>query len=190
MLEVADDLSFSLKELRRAKSIVSSLLDLSRQSQSYTEEISLTVVCQDALRILHNRIKLLPIEIVESYREDLPQVRGNFANLGQVALNLIQNAADALDQKPGRIEIGTAADQERRVAWFYVKDNGPGIPPQVLPNIFHPFFTTKDAGVGTGLGLYLSYEIVKKHGGKIIVDTAPGQGTQFRVELPFIAEAG
>ena len=189
-LEVADDLSFSLKELRRAKSIVGSLLDLSRQSQSYTEEISLTVVCQDALRILHNRIKLLPIEIVENYQDNLPQVRGNFANLGQVALNLIQNAADALEQKPGRIEIGTAADQERRMVWFYVKDNGPGIPPQVLPNIFHPFFTTKDVGVGTGLGLYLSYEIVKKHGGKISVDTAPGQGTQFRVELPFIAEAG
>jgi two-component system NtrC family sensor kinase len=190
VLEVADDLSFSLKELSRAKSIVSSLLDLSRQSQSYTEEISLTVVCQDALRILHNRIKLLPIEIVENYQDNLPRVRGNFANLGQVALNLIQNAADALEQEPGRIEIGTAADQERRVVWFYVKDNGPGIPPQVLPNIFHPFFTTKDVGVGTGLGLYLSYEIVKKHGGKISVDTAPEQGTQFRVELPFIAEAG
>jgi two-component system NtrC family sensor kinase len=64
-LEVADDLSFSLKEMRRAKSIVSSLLDLSRQSQSYTEEVSLTVVCKDALRILHNRIKLLPIDVVE-----------------------------------------------------------------------------------------------------------------------------
>ena len=89
---MADDLAFSLKELRRAKSIVSSLLDLSRQSQSYTEEVSLTVVCQDALRILHNRIKLLPIEVVENYEEDLPKVRGNFANLGQVALNMIQNA--------------------------------------------------------------------------------------------------
>jgi signal transduction histidine kinase/putative methionine-R-sulfoxide reductase with GAF domain len=189
MLEVADDLSFSLKELRRAKSIVSSLLDLSRQSQSYTEEISLTVVCQDALRILHNRIKLLPIEIVENYQDDLPQVRGNFANLGQVALNMIQNAADAFEQRPGRIEIGTAADPERRVAWLYVADNGPGIPPQVLPNIFHPFFTTKDVGVGTGLGLYISYEIVKKHGGEILVDTAPGRGTRLRVELPFSTKA-
>jgi two-component system NtrC family sensor kinase len=187
---VADDLSFSLKELRRAKSIVSSLLDLSRQSQSYTEEVSLTVVCQDALRILHNRIKLLPIEIVESYEGELPRVRGNFANLGQVALNMIQNAADVFEQKPGRIEIGTAANHARGVVWFYVKDNGPGIPPHVLSNIFHPFFTTKGVGVGTGLGLYISYEIVKKHGGEIIVDTAPGQGTQFRVELPFIAETG
>jgi two-component system NtrC family sensor kinase len=185
---VADDLSFSLKELRRAKSIVSSLLDLSRQSQSYTEEVSLTVVCQDALRILHNRIKLLPVEIVENYEDELPRVRGNFANLGQVALNVIQNAVDAFDHKPGRIEVGTAVDWDRGIAWFYIKDNGPGIPPHVLPNIFHPFYTTKGVGVGTGLGLYISYEIVKKHGGEIVVDTAPGQGTQFRVELPFISE--
>ena len=188
--EVADDLAFSLKELRRAKSIVSSLLDLSRQSQSYTEEVSLTVVCQDALRILHNRIKLLPIEVTESYAEHLPRVRGNFANLGQVALNMIQNAVDAFEGKPGQIEVGTAADQGRGVVWFYVKDNGPGIPVHVLPNIFHPFYTTKGVGVGTGLGLYISYEIAKKHGGEVVVETAPGQGTQFRVELPSITETG
>jgi signal transduction histidine kinase/putative methionine-R-sulfoxide reductase with GAF domain len=190
VLDVADDLSFSLKELRRAKGIVSSLLDLSRQSQSYTEEVSLTVVCQDALRILHNRIKLLPIEIVENYQDDLPRVRGNFANLGQVALNMIQNAVDAFEQKPGRIEVGTGVDLARGIVWFYVKDNGPGIPPHVLPSIFHPFYTTKGVGVGTGLGLYISYEIVKKHGGEVRVDTALGQGTQFRVELPFISETG
>jgi signal transduction histidine kinase/putative methionine-R-sulfoxide reductase with GAF domain len=190
VLEVADDLSFSLKELRRAKGIVSSLLDLSRQSQSYMEEVSLTVVCQDALRILHNRIKLLPIEIIENYQENLPYVRGNFANLGQVALNMIQNAVDAFDERPGRIEIGTGADVARGVVWFYVQDDGPGIPAHVLPNIFHPFFTTKGVGVGTGLGLYVSYEIVKKHGGEIHVDSTRGQGTLFRVELPFITQAG
>jgi signal transduction histidine kinase/putative methionine-R-sulfoxide reductase with GAF domain len=188
VIEIVDDLAFSLKELRRAKGIVSSLLDLSRQSQSYTEEISLTVVCQDALRILHNRIKLLPLEIVENYQDDLPTVRGNFANLGQVALNVIQNAVDAFSQKPGRIEVGTAANADRSVVWFYVKDNGPGIPAHVLPNIFHPFYTTKGVGVGTGLGLYISYEIVKKHRGEIVVETAAGQGTLFRVELLCAAE--
>ncbi len=128
--------------------------------------------------------------MVENYQDDLPRVRGNFANLGQVALNMIQNAGDAFEQKPGRIEIGTATDAARGVVWFYVKDNGPGIPAHVLPNIFHPFYTTKGVGVGTGLGLYISYEIVKKHGGEIIVETAPGQGTLFRVELPFSAETG
>ncbi len=186
LIEIADDLVFSLKELRRAKGIVSSLLDLSRQSQSYTEEVSLTVVCQDALRILHNRLKNLSIEVVENYEEDLPKVRGNFANLGQVALNLIQNAGDALEKSTGKLEMGTGHDAARGVVWLYVKDNGPGIPAHVLSNIFHPFYTTKGVGVGTGLGLYISYEIVKKHNGEIIVETGNGQGTLFRVELPSI----
>jgi two-component system NtrC family sensor kinase len=184
MVEISEDLAFSLKELRRAKSIVASLLDLSRQSSSYTEEVSLTVVCQDALRILHNKFKSLPIEIVENYADDLPMVRGNFANLGQVALNIIENAAEAFDKKPGRIEIGTGCDQMRGVVWFGVTDNGPGIPPKVMPNIFHPFYTTKQVGVGTGLGLYISYEIIEKHGGEIVVQSEVGRGTTFRVELP------
>jgi signal transduction histidine kinase len=103
---------------------------------------------------------------------------------------MIQNAVDAFDERPGRIEIGTGADVARGVVWFYVQDDGPGIPAHVLPNIFHPFFTTKGVGVGTGLGLYVSYEIVKKHGGEIHVDSTRGQGTLFRVELPFITQAG
>ena len=184
LVELTDDLAFSLKEMRRAKSIVSSLLDLSRQSSSYTEEVSLTVVCQDALRVLSNKLKSLPLEIVEAYDDRLPVVRGNFANLGQVALNIIQNAAEAFDKRSGRIEIGTDYDRARNVVSFYVSDNGPGIPAEVLPNIFNPFFTTKLVGVGTGLGLYISYEIVKKHGGEIVVETEAGNGTLFRVELP------
>ncbi len=184
MIEIGEDLAFSLKELRRAKSIVAALLDLSRQSSSYTEEVSLTVVCQDALRILFNKLKPLPLEISEKYVEDLPAIRGNFANLGQVALNIIQNAAEAFDKKPGHIELGTYVDRARDVVGFYVTDDGPGIAPEVLPNIFNPFFTTKKVGIGTGLGLYLSYEIVHRHGGEIVVETEEGQGATFKVEIP------
>jgi signal transduction histidine kinase len=187
MVELTEDLAFCLKELRRAKGIVSSLLDLSRQSSSYTEEVSLTTVCQDALRILYNKLKSLPIEIIENYADDLPLVRGNFANLGQVTLNIVENAAEAFEKKPGRIEVGTCYDPARKRVCLYVTDNGPGVSADALPNIFHPFFTTKRVGVGTGLGLYISYEIVKKHGGEIVVETAAGQGTTFRVELPLQA---
>ena len=90
----------------------------------------------------------------------------------------------AFEKKPGKIEVGTRFDAARQRAWFYVSDNGPGIPPEVLTNIFHPFYTTKRVGVGTGLGLYISYEIIKKHGGEIVVETEVGKGTTFRVELP------
>jgi two-component system NtrC family sensor kinase len=142
-------------------------------------------VCQDALRILHNKLKDQPLTIVENYAEVLPMIRGNFANLGQVALNIIENAADSFNEQPGHIEVGTGCDTPRGVVYFYVRDDGPGIPPEALPNIFHPFFTTKRVGVGTGLGLYISYEIVKKHGGDIMVDTASGKGTTFRIEIPY-----
>ncbi len=182
MIELTEDLAFSLKELHRARGIVSSLLDLSRQSSSYTEEVSLTIVCQDALRILQSKLKNLPLDLIENYADDLPAVRGNFANLGQVALNIIENAAEAFDKQPGRIEVGTGFDAARERAYFYVTDTGPGIPADVLASIFHPFFTTRRKG--TGLGLYISYEIVKKHGGDIVVETEVGKGATFRVELP------
>lgn len=188
LIELADDLAFSLKELRRAKDIVSSLLDLSRQSQSYTEEIDLTVVCQDALRILHNNLKMLPLEVVEHYSADLPMVRGNFANLGQVVLNIIENAVDALEGRPGRITVSTGCAADRAGVWLTVADTGPGIPPDVMANLFHPFFTTKRPGVGTGLGLYISYEIVKRHGGDIKV-TTDSAGTEFKVVLPVQVQA-
>jgi len=96
----------------------------------------------------------------------------------------IFRAGDALAQHAGRIEVGTGHDAARGVVWLHVQDNGPGIPAHVLPSIFHPFFTTKGVGVGTGLGLYISYEIVKKHGGEITVETGEGQGALFKVELP------
>jgi len=125
----------------------------------------------------------LPLEIVEQYADDVPTVHGNFANLGQVALNIIENAIEALDRRPGRITVTTGCDPRRAEAWFAVADTGPGIPPDVAANLFHPFFTTKQPGVGTGLGLYISYEIVKKHGGEIKVTTGAA-GTEFKVVLP------
>jgi two-component system NtrC family sensor kinase len=184
LVAIGEDLAFSLKELRRAKGIVAALLDLSRQSTEYADEVSLTNVCQDALRVLFNKLRLQSLEIVEQYADDLPTLRGNFATLGQVALNIIQNAAESFDKKPGRIELGTYYDAARDIVGFYVTDNGPGIAPEVMPNIFHPFFTTKKAGVGTGLGLYISYEIINRHGGSILVDSEEGHGATFKVELP------
>jgi GAF domain-containing protein len=182
--QIVDDLEFSRKEIRRAKEIVGSLLDLSRQSQDYTEQVNLNVVLQDTLRILYNKYKHLDVEIVQQLDPNLLSINGNFAQLGQVALNIVQNALEALPDGRGRIEIGTGWDAERERVYWYCQDNGAGIPPEVLPNIFNPFFTTKEVGKGTGLGLYISHEIVKRHNGEIVVTTEPGAGTTFRIELP------
>ncbi|NPU83775.1 MAG: GAF domain-containing protein [Syntrophaceae bacterium] len=184
--EVLDDLRFSLKELRRAGSIVRSLLDLSRQTQTYTEPVDLHAVVDDALRILYNSYKLLPVHIERRYAADLPRVEGNFANLGQVFVNIVKNALDALPGEGGAITITTATDGGRegnRVSVSF-RDTGQGIPDGRLVDIFKPFFTTKEVGRGTGLGLYISHEIIKRHGGEILVRSEGGQGTEVTVLLP------
>jgi two-component system, NtrC family, sensor kinase len=99
-----------------------------------------------------------------------------------VFLNLLVNASHAVAPQRGEIVIRSGVDGGD--AWVEVADNGCGIPPEVLPRVFDPFFTTKPVGKGTGLGLSVSHGIVRSHGGRIEVQTAPGQGTAFRVVLP------
>jgi len=203
-------LAFSRKEMGRIKDIVASLLDLSRQTNDYTEPVKLDVVARDALRVLYNKYKRYEVNVEEAYQEGLPQIAGNFAQLGQVCLNIIQNAIDALDGK-GKIVLKTygvdrgswivdrekASDESRitnhesrdgggGVAWvvFECADTGPGMSEEVRRDIFKPFFTTKPPGKGTGLGLYICHQIVEKHGGTIEVDSAVGKGTTFRIRLP------
>jgi two-component system NtrC family sensor kinase len=182
--EVIDDLKFADKELDRAKSIVASLLGLSRQTQTYSEAVSINSVVKDALRILHNQYKHNDLEIVENYDPDLPDIQGNFANLGQVALNIIQNAIQSVIHTTGSITLDTWVDPDSRQVVFSCKDTGPGIPESIRQDIFKPFFTTKAVGKGTGLGLYICHEIVRKHGGTVKLKDSDGSGAVFEVRLP------
>jgi two-component system NtrC family sensor kinase len=179
-----DDLRFSLKELNRAKDIVASLLGISRQTQEYSEPVLLNDVCGNALRVLYSRYKGTGIKIVEDYAEALPEIRGNFANLGQVCLNILTNAIQAVGSGPGEIIARTRYREPGGIVVFECEDNGPGISTEVMKDIFKPFFTTKEVGKGTGLGLYLSYEIVRRHNGDIIAENNARGGATFRVELP------
>ena len=182
--ELIDDLRFSLKELNRAKDIVASLLGISRQTEEYSEPVAVNDVCKDALKVLYNQYKHTGIEIIEAYEGSLPEIKGNFANLGQVCLNVVSNAIHAVDSGRGRIVLKTWHDQQRGMVIFECEDNGPGISKGVMKDIFKPFFTTKDVGKGTGLGLYISYEIVRRHNGNIFVQNNPQGGATFRVEFP------
>jgi two-component system NtrC family sensor kinase len=181
--EVLDDLRFSIGELRRSAAIIRSLLDLSRQTQTYVEAVDMNRAVDDALRVLHTQYKNLPLEIVKAYDDALPAVEGNFANLGQVLINIIRNALQALPEGKGRITLTTHQPSADIVA-VECRDTGVGIPVASLKDIFKPFFTTKAVGRGTGLGLYLSHEIIRRHGGQIRVASAEGQGTVVTVELP------
>jgi len=182
--DLIDDLRFANKELGRARSIVASLLGLSRQTQTYTEAVNLNLVIQDALRILHNQYKDRDIEIVENYDQDLPDVQGNFANLGQVVMNIIKNGIQVVEGKKGLILLTTRFDNDTKHVVFECEDNGPGIPKSHRQDIFKPFFTTKEVGKGTGLGLYICHEIVQKHGGAITVEDSDRQGAKFVIMLP------
>lgn len=182
--ELIEDLRFSLKELNRARDIVASLLGISRQTEEYSEPVAMNDVCRDALKVLYNQYKRTGIEIVEAYAEDLPEVRGNFANLGQVCLNIIGNAVHAVDTQKGKIVLRTRYDEQRGMDVFECEDNGPGISADVMKDIFKPFFTTKEVGRGSGLGLYISHEIVRRHNGNIFAQNNRQGGATFRVDLP------
>ncbi len=182
--ELIDDLKFSLKELNRAGGIISSLLGISRQTQEYSEPVAINDVCKDALKVLQTQNKSTGIEIVEVYDKRVPEIRGNFANLGQVCLNILGNAIQVVDKRYGKIVMKTRHDRQRSKVVLECEDNGPGISEEHMKDIFKPFFTTKEVGKGTGLGLYISHEIVRRHNGHIFVRNNRHGGATFSVEFP------
>jgi two-component system NtrC family sensor kinase len=119
---------------------------------------------------------------VEQDYDRLPPVECLAGQLNHVLMNLIVNALDAMDEQ-GVLAIRTRSLEGERVR-IEIEDSGCGIPPDVLDHIFEPFFTTKEVGKGTGLGLAISYGIVTRHCGSIAVQSEPGRGTCFAVELP------
>ena len=182
--ELIKDLEFSLKELKRAENIVKSVLGLSRQTQIYVEDVDINANIEDALRVLHNQYKDTGVIIEKDFDQNLPRVNGNFANLGQVFMNIIKNAIQALPDGKGVISLKTRYKRDTNTVIVECRDTGTGIPDDILKDIFKPFFTTKVVGSGSGLGLYISHEIIKKHEGLISVSSKPGRGTTFTIDLP------
>ncbi len=172
----------SKEGISRVRKIVQDLKDFSHVDSSQEWRwADLHQGLDSTLNVVNNEIKY-KAEVVKEYGE-LPQVECLPSELNQVFLNLLVNAAHAIaDGERGRITLRSGSEGER--VWIEVADNGGGIAPENLKRIFDPFFTTKPIGRGTGLGLSLSYGIVKKHGGSIEVDSEPGRGTTFRIVLP------
>lgn len=184
--DLIEDLQFADRELSRARDIVASLLGLSRQTQTYAESVDLTTVVRHALRILFNPTKEGGIRIAENLDPNLPRIQGNFANLGQVVLNIVKNALQAVDGK-GTVALSTHHDRSAAQVVFTCVDSGPGIDPDIRQDIFKPFFTTKAVGEGTGLGLYICHEIISRHGGRLLLTDA--RETTFEIRLPVAAPA-
>ncbi|NBO65010.1 MAG: PAS domain S-box protein, partial [Acidobacteria bacterium] len=169
------------RQTSRASSIVNNLLNFSRVSDSRMVAIDLNQVLDDTIQLLESQLHNTRIEVVRRYAQDLPAAPGNAPKLQQVFMNLILNARDAMPNG-GQLEISTSSGEEAILITF--RDTGEGIPTEYLSRIYDPFFTTKQIGKGTGLGLAVSYGIVQDHGGRITVESWPGEGTLFRITLP------
>jgi two-component system, NtrC family, sensor kinase len=175
------------EEAQRAGSIVRNLLTFARKgTTAQPEAVDLSDVVERTLFLMGWELKLQSIAIEKKLAPELPAVRGDRQQLQQVILNLMSNAAQAVTGLPPglprRISVSTTAEGDRVVV--RVTDTGLGIPGDVLPQIFSPFFTTKRQGEGTGLGLFISYGIVTGHGGTLSAESRPGAGATFTVSLP------
>src|SRR5205809_348532 len=167
----------------RMAKIVRNLLYFARQRPPERVPINIHQVIEQTLALRQNQLTLSGITVERDFAEELPTVIGDGQQLQQVFLNLILNAEQAIaaEHRGGRIRFHTkVVDHWVRTE---VTDDGPGIPPEVLPRIFEPFFTTKEVGAGTGLGLSVSYGIVEEHGGRLSAGSERGR-TTFTLDLP------
>jgi signal transduction histidine kinase len=166
--------------LERVRRIVQDLKSLSRDGTDEAWElIDLRTTLESTLNIARNEIKYKAQ--VETRYGEMPEIECLPSRLNQVFLNLLVNAGQSIVDK-GRITITTGTEGDE--GWVAIEDTGCGIPKDHLNRIFDPFFTTKPIGQGTGLGLSVSYAIVRKHGGRIEVDSEVGRGSRFTVRLP------
>ena len=172
-----------VKQTFRASEIVNNLLNFSRTGAAETVNVDVNKVVEDTLALVSHPLKASQIQVVKNLSEDLPAVRGSANKLQQVFLNLFLNARDAMPSG-GILEVRTNAHNGS--VEIEVVDTGAGIPRDHINRIFDPFFTTKASGRGTGLGLSVSYGIIKEHAGKVDVRSAPGKGTSFHVEFPAV----
>jgi len=181
-----------IQEGKRVAEIVRSLLSFARQETGQFRNVGVESLVQSSARLFSSALRRDQIRLVLDVPADLPPVRCRSQQIEQVLINLIANACDALnlryrghDEKKV-IRISSRAIERNEASWVRttVEDAGVGIPPETIQRIFDPFFTTKPRNEGTGLGLSVSYGIIKEHGGDLTVESEPGEGTRFHIDLP------
>ncbi len=165
----------------RASEIVNNLLNFSRTGDTQFREVDINRVIDDTIQLLEPQLRSARLEMVRNYSQELAPAYANPSKLQQVFMNLIINARDAMPGG-GRLTIQTRMVETSLVVDF--RDTGTGIDPENIARIYDPFFTTKEVGRGTGLGLAISYGIIQEHGGRMFVESRPGEGAHFTIKLP------
>jgi len=196
--QIAQDLKQNLEKInhhgKRAGDIVKGMLQHSRSSSGQKELTDINALADEYLRLAYHGLRAKDKTFNAAMKTDFDETIGLIKiipqDIGRVVLNLITNAFYAVTERkklqPEGYEpvVAVGTRKEAGKVEISVSDNGTGIPQRVLDKIFQPFFTTKPTGQGTGLGLSLSYDIVKAHGGEIRVETKEGEGTEFIIQLP------
>ena len=176
-------LTLVASEAERISTIVSSLLTFSRKTEFTITRISMAELVERSLVLARHRLELSGIELSVQVDKEIPLFNGDFNLLQQCLINLVFNAIDAMEDG-GRLEVSAAFCPDSKTVSLTVRDSGTGIAPENLDRIYEPFFTTKDEGHGVGLGLSIVFGIMERHGGSVAVDSTPGRGTAFTLEIP------
>jgi two-component system NtrC family sensor kinase len=181
--EATESVELIARESRRCGDIVKNLLTLSRTAPMNVESTSLNTVIERSLRLLQHQLEMTGVQLQLGLAGDLPRVQCDPGQVEQVILALVMNAIDAMPHG-GNLWLRTRLNLVGDQALIEVRDDGTGIPPEILAHIFEPFQTTKEPGRGVGLGLAVSRSIVERHGGQISVQSEVGKGTKVTVFLP------
>ena len=195
---IAEDIEANSEKInhhgKRADSIVKGMLQHSRVSRGHKEQTNINALADEYLRLSYHGLRAKDKNFNADFKTDFDESIGNIniipQDIGRVLLNIINNAFYAVNEKKKQQPEGyeptvlLSTKKTDNTVLISVKDNGDGIPQKVVDKIFQPFFTTKPTGEGTGLGLSLSYDIIKAHGGEIKVETKEGEGSEFIIQLP------
>jgi len=182
---------FKIKNLKRIKAqversarIVDNLLNFSRPKKPDIQPLKINEVLEESLSLIEHQLQLDNVEVVREFNADLPKIKGDRNQLQQVFMNMIQNAHKAMPDG-GKLYIVTKPDDgSESFIQIIFSDLGVGIAQRDIPHIFDPFYTTREIGEGTGLGLSVSYSIIERHNGSIRVESTPGKKTAFFIRLP------
>lgn len=171
-----------IRESYRCKGIIDCLLSFSRKSDGSVSNVNINDILKEVLELVRYKSRYERIDIQMNLQSDLPDIVGDPSGLRQVCMNLLINAHQAINGA-GLVEISTSSSEQSTVL-FQIRDTGSGISRDAIDQIWDPFFTTKEVGQGLGLGLAVTYNIVKRHGGDITVESQKGKGSKFTVRMP------
>jgi len=178
-----ENLEEVVHQSQRCRDIVKGLLEFSRQSRMSAGLVELDKVLDDTLALITKQAAFFNVVVLKEYDPELPAVQANRSELQQVFMNILMNAAQAMEEN-GTIRIVTRPAAAEDTVEVLISDTGHGIPPEDVGRIFDPFFSTKPSGQGTGLGLSITYGIITSHKGTIQVDSELGKGTTFTIRMP------